>query len=108
MRRYLVIGMLAGWALWPTLIVAAYGIDASERFAPQWVIRSDIPDTLASVLIVAAWPVAAGGWLFIWGDGPQPPEWVTGWPFNVAVGLLLYGTLGAIAGAIYARRHKPE
>lgn len=47
--------------------------------------------------IVAALPVAAGGWLFVWGDGAQPPSWVTGIPFNVLVGLVLYGGLGVMA-----------
>ena len=94
--------MLGGWALWLTLIVSAYGIDASERFAPQWVKRADIPDTLASVMIIAALPVEYGGYFLVWGEG-GPPDSLKGWPFNTLVGLVLYGALGVIAAAIYVQ-----
>jgi hypothetical protein len=104
MRRKYLLGMLIGWALWLAIIAAAYGADASERYAPQWVKRADIPDMLATVLIVAAVPIKYGGWLLTWGDGGQPPEWVTGWPLNVAVGLILYGALGIVVAAILTRR----
>lgn len=45
---------------------------------------------------VATWPVAGiGTLLFDWQTGPQPEPWVTGASFNVAIGLVLYGVLGA-------------
>jgi len=103
MPRHYLIGMVAGWAVWLILMAGAYGVDASERFAPMWVREADIPDTVATALIVAALPVKFGGWLFIWGDGPQPPEWVSGLPLNTLVGLVLYGSLGVAAAAIYGR-----
>jgi len=108
MSRQYIIGVLSGWTLWIALYASAFAVEASETYFPKFLRDADVPDTLGTVLLVAAVPVAAGGWLFIWGDGPQPPEWVTGVPFNVAVGLLLYGALGVIAAAIYARRHKPR
>jgi hypothetical protein len=102
MRRYL-IRVLAGWTLWAVLYAAAFAVEASETYWPRLLRDADLPDMLGTVLIVAAMPVAAGGWLFVWGDGPQPEPWVTGVPFNVAVGLLLYGIVGLVAGAIFSR-----
>ena len=104
MSRHYLVSMFAGWAFWLILIVAAYSVDASEQFIPKGARKADIPDTVATVLIVAAFPVKVGGWLFLWGDGSQPPEWVTGLPFNALIGLALYGTLGIIVGTIYGRR----
>ena len=97
MRRYLVTGVLAGWGLWLAFYAAAYAVEASETYWPKMLRDADLPDTIGTVLLVAALPVAAGGWLFVWGDGAQPPSWVTGIPFNVLVGLALYGALGVLA-----------
>ena len=108
MWRSILIGVVAGWALWGALIGAGYACEAFETWFPKWAHKADIPDTLGTVLIVAALPVAVGGWLFIWGDGPQPPPWVTSVPFNVAVGLILYGLLGGVIAIIYGRRRKQQ
>ena len=108
MQRTFVIGMLAGWTLWVALYAAAHAVEASETYWPRLLRDADLPDTIGSALLVIALPVAAGGWLFVWGDGPQPPAWVTGVPFNVAVGLILWGTLGVLAMTVYTRLRKPK
>jgi hypothetical protein len=107
MRRYL-IRIFAGWVFWATLYAAAFAVEASEIYWPRLLRDADVPDMLGTACLVAAMPVAAGGWLFVWGDGPQPEPWVTGVPFNVAVGLLLYGVLGLVVGAIYSRWRSPK
>ena len=104
--RHHIIHILAGWALWAGLYAAAFAVESSETSWPRLLRDADVPDMLGTVLIVAAMPVAAGGWLFVWGNGAQPESWVTGLPFNVTVGLVLYGVLGLIVGAIYGRLRK--
>ena len=95
MRRHLVIGMLAGWALWGVLFAIAYMYLAGGGF---------LPGIVGFPAAVIALPIAWGGWVYIWGDGPgQPPTWATTMWLSVVFGLVLYGALGAMAGAIYAR-----
>ena len=93
--RSVTIGVIAGWTLWLILVGIAIAIESLEPKFPQWVQEADLPDTIGGISRLAAWPVVVGGWLFIWGDGAQPPSWVTSLPFNVLVGVILYGSLGA-------------
>jgi hypothetical protein len=90
MRRFIV-GILAGWLLSATLYAGAHAIEASERYWPRMLRDADVPDTLGSGLLIAAMPVTFAGW-----DGEQPPDWM---PFD----LMLYGLLGVVATAIFAR-----
>jgi hypothetical protein len=95
MRRQLINGMLAGCALWGVLFVIGYLHLAGGGF---------LPGVVGFWAAVIALPIAWGGWVFVWGDGPgQPPAWATTFWFSVVFGLLLYGTLGAMTGALYAR-----
>ena len=58
MNLHYIFGTLCGWGL-VALIVAAHGIDASERYAPQWVkladllARYNVNDYAASVKVYA-------------------------------------------------------
>jgi len=101
MRRYI----LAGWAVWLTMVALYYSYEAFGRALMPKAIRRAV-DVAMTIEGVATWPVALGGWLFVWGDGEQPPRWVTGMPFNVAVGLVLYGVLGLVIGALYSAWRK--
>ena len=91
-----------GVAVWLTMVAVYYGYEAFGRALVPKVIRRAV-DFVMTVEGVATWPVALGGWLFVWGDGEQPPRWVTGMPFNVAVGLVIYGGLGLVVGALWSR-----
>jgi hypothetical protein len=104
MRRSVVIGILVGWALWAIIFGAGAACQTLEPWFPRWAKLADIPDTLATSFMVAAAPVAVGGWLLIWGDGPQPPAWVKSLPFNLFIALVLYGAMGALIGYLIARR----
>jgi ABC-type Na+ efflux pump permease subunit len=98
MRRQYIIGMLAGWALWMMLFAIGWGFLRGPSF---------VPAPVGNAAAIAALPIAWGGWVFVWGDGPgQPPAWATAMPFSVVFGLLLYGALGIAASAIYARLRK--
>lgn len=104
MRRHLIIGMVVGWALWAVLFGIGYPYVTGARFFPELLRDSKAFAYVGNASAVAALPIAWGGWLFIWGDGPgQPPSWATTTWFSVVFGLLLYGALGAAAGAIIAR-----
>jgi hypothetical protein len=106
--RRITIGVVAGWILWLALVCTAIAMEALEPRFPRWVVDADLPDTIGGVCRVAAWPIAVGGWQFIWGDGPQSPSWVTSLPFNVLVGLVLYGSIGMFIGAVYDRLKKQK
>lgn len=95
MRRRHFIGMIFGWALWLTLIATEAAYAASISSIPK--AMRGIADPVLTVVGLAAWPVALGGW-FNSGEGPHLSV-----PLNVAVGLIIWGTLGVVA-AIYARR----
>jgi hypothetical protein len=106
MRRYL-IRIMAGWAFWLALLAIYFGTHGSAHFAPRPV--RQLAYTLDMVVAVATWPVVGiGTLLFDWQTGPQPEPWVTGMPFNVVVGLTIYGVLGLVVGALYSwwRRRK--
>jgi hypothetical protein len=94
-------GMLAGWALWAVLFAIGYLYLTGPNFLPK---DSAVFGYVGFAAAVAALPIAWGGWVFIWGDGPgQPPAFATTMWFTVVFGLALYGFLGAIAGAMVAR-----
>lgn len=100
MRRF--VGRIcAGWIFWLALVAMYYSYQSAARELVPKAIRRAV-DFLMTIEGLATWPVALGGWLFVWGDGPQPEPWVTGMPFNVAVGLVLYGVLGLAVGALYS------
>jgi hypothetical protein len=99
MRRRVITGMVAGWVLW----VALVAMDLAYRDA-----RGQIPQSMRGAVDVvmtgvafAAWPVGYVGYFFIWGEGP--PAWLRHWAPNVVIYLAIYGTLGAMAVAIYQR-----
>jgi hypothetical protein len=106
MKRKDFIGMLLGWALWLVLAASEFGYERSRSAIPHSI--RELSDVAFTAVGVAAWPVALGGWLFVWGDGAQPPNWVTWLPFNVAVGLVLWGSLGVIAATVYLRLREPR
>lgn len=73
-----IIGGIAGELFWGLAILGAYFFEAFESSFPRWFLELDLADTFGSICAVVAAPVAIGGWLFIWRDGPQPPAWVLG------------------------------
>ena len=98
MKRYI----LAGWGFWLLLLAVYYTFRGSTHLAPRPV--RHLAQVAMQIETVATWPVAAGGALLLdWQTGPQPAPWVTGKPFNVVVGLALYGALGLVVGAIHSR-----
>ena len=104
MRRRLVTGMLAGWALWGVLFTIGYPYVTGARIFPEVLRDSEAFAHIAHAAAIAALPIAWGGWLFIWGDGPgQPPSWATTMWFTVVFGLVLYGALCVAAAAIYGK-----
>ena len=106
MLRYIT-PVLAGWIFWLAMVALYYAYEAFARALVPKAIRRAV-DFLMTIEGLATWPVALGGWLFIWGDGPQPERWVTGLPFNVAVAFVIYGALGLAVGAIFNRLRKPS
>jgi hypothetical protein len=92
MRRRIIIGVLAGWALW----AFAFGLWYSERTNLQ-LLRS-LPAPVSSCVSVAAVPIAIGGWFFVWGDNGPPYPWLDNMRFNVAANLVIYGILGGVVG----------
>lgn len=103
MRRHLFIGMLCGWALWLAFAVVEFLYEQFRTSIPNSV--EDVTNFIYLCINIAVWPMELGGWM-IWGDGNWP-AWA-GWPLNIAIGLMLWGTLGAITGAIYGHGRKPE
>jgi hypothetical protein len=100
MRGHLIIGMLAGWALFGVLFAIGYGYVTGDGLA--------VGGYVGYVAAIMSMPIGFGGWVFVWGDGPgQPPAWATTMWFSVVFGLVLYGALGAMAGSIIARLRKP-
>ncbi|BBO34584.1 hypothetical protein [Lacipirellula parvula] len=99
-----IVGMLAGWALWAAFFAVAYVVmQRGTAILPE----PGVFKNLISVITIAAMPIAIGGFLFVWGDGAgQPPPFMTTMWFNIVFGLILYGALGAMAGAIYGRLRK--
>jgi hypothetical protein len=77
------VGMVAGQLLWGCMAIVASGA------------RSTILSLLAA-------PLALGGWLYVWGDNGPPYAWIDSWSGVIAVGLGLYGTVGAAIGFIVA------
>jgi hypothetical protein len=85
MKRKVLIGMLTGQLAFAAVFVVWLVFDI------RW-------------LMPVAMPIALGGWLFIWGDGPQPPQFVNSRWFAFVTGLVIYGAIGALAGRLYQRR----
>ncbi len=104
MRRRVITGIVAGWVLWVALAATEFAYHDARGHIPKSV-RGAV-DVVMTGVACAAWPVGFVGYFFIWGEGP--PAWLRYWAPNVAIGLAIYGTLGAMAGAIYARRRKSE
>ena len=100
MRRHHVFGMLSGWALWGVFFAMGYWYLRGDGFPKDSKVFGYVGFTAA----IAALPIAWGGWVFVWGDGPgQPPAWATTMWFSVVFGLVLYGALGIAASEIYYR-----
>jgi hypothetical protein len=97
-----IIGGIAGEFFWGLAILGAYFFEAFASSFPRWFLDLDLADILGSICAVIAAPIAIGGWLFIWGDGPQPPAWVKSIVFNVAFAVCFYGAVGALAGRFVA------
>jgi hypothetical protein len=102
MSRHFVVGVLAGWALWAAVFAIGYGYLTGDGLV--------IGGRTGFAAAVLSMPVSFGGWVYIWGDGPgQPPAFVNALWFTVLLGLVLYGALGAMAAAVYARlRNRPK
>jgi hypothetical protein len=102
MKLHYILGCLAGWALWIVFIA----IDHAHS-----VFRSDLPkamlpvaDLVAGVMGIAAWPVAWGGW-FLWAEGTMRPIY-SHLVLNIAVNMVLWGTLGAQFAKWWHRRRQ--
>lgn len=96
-------GVALAELLWGLALFGAYFFEFVEPFFPQWLDWFDIPDTLGSICAFIAVPVAAGGWLLVWGDNGPPYPWLESWQFHIAFGVMFYGLLGAIIGGITTR-----
>ena len=101
-----VIGAIAGEAGWGLAILGAHLFEAYEQWFPEWFLRMDLADTLGSICEIMAFPVALGGWMFIWGDSGGPHPWVDSLAFNVGFGLCLYALLGVMIGLFVSRRSR--
>jgi hypothetical protein len=97
-------GSIFGLIIWILSGLAAYGLEASEASFPRWMKQLDLVDTVGSVFMVIAAPIAVGGWLMIWGDGPQPPSWLTSLSFNVGFGICFYALLGGVVGLWFSKQ----
>jgi hypothetical protein len=97
-------GAIVGVSLWAFVVVGAFAMEANQSRFPQWMEQADLVDTIGSVLMVIAAPIAVGGWLMIWGDGPQPPAWLTSIPFSICFGICFYGLLGSLIGLIFSKK----
>jgi hypothetical protein len=95
MKRYIT-GCLAGWALWLALVGIHYIHAVMARSIPTMV--RDAVNLVAAWIGLAAWPLGYGGWL-AWGEGPHLNP-----AANIAVSMILWGTLGVIAAGLIHRR----
>jgi hypothetical protein len=96
MKRY-IIGAMIGWALFALLFAVGYAYVTGNGF-PRW-----MPGRIGSVAAIASMPGFAW-WALVSGDGPgQLPAFANTVWFSAVFGLILYGALGATAGAIYGR-----
>jgi hypothetical protein len=95
------IGMLAGWATWVAFVAMAFYYRDARKFVPQSV--RDVSDFLMLGVELAALPVGLGGWIWVWGDA-GPPWWAKGWAQHVAIGLIVFGTVGALGSSLFTRR----
>ena len=98
------IGVIIGEAVWGLALFGAHAFDAYEHWFPRWFLQLDLADTLGSMCMVIAAPVAVGGWLLIWGDNGPPYQWLESTAFNIGFGLCLYALLGAIVSHLISRR----
>lgn len=87
-------GMFAGWALWAVLYAIGYGYLTGHAF---------LPGIIGFAAAVASMPIGFGGWLWLGQGGTY-----IGLLLDIAVCLVVYGALGAMAGAIIARFRKPR
>jgi hypothetical protein len=101
MLRRVVIGVTAGCVLWVALAEAdiLYRFRGANRHVPKS--ERGVADAVMTGVAFAAWPVQLGGYFLVWGE--SPPSWAQGRAANVAIGLILYGALGAMTGAICRR-----
>jgi hypothetical protein len=96
-RKPWIIGAIVGVIFWGTALLSVFAFEASEKFAPDWVVKLDLPDTLGSICAIFAVPVIIFGFAFIWGDDP-PYAWLNNIAFNIGFAVVLYGTIGALVG----------
>jgi hypothetical protein len=92
-------GMFAGQAVWLLLVMILESdvLNIAEGWLPQWAKKLDVLDIVGSCIMVLAMPVPVGGWLLIWGEAGPPYPWIESWPFNLAIGLAIYGTMGIVS-----------
>jgi hypothetical protein len=99
MKWRLVVGLIAGWALWIVLAAVERVYSVSVVSVPQSV--RVVADPVMTVVGLVAWPLALGGW-FLWGENYLTIT--SNMPLNVVIGLTLWGGLGVLAAVLIHRR----
>jgi hypothetical protein len=97
-------GTIVGVVYWVIALVGAYALETNTLSFPRWMEKTDLADSIGSMIMIIAAPIAAGGWLMIWGDGPQPPAWLTSATFNICFAICFYAILGGMIGQMFSKK----
>jgi hypothetical protein len=104
MKRSIVVGVIAGWAVWGTLCALFYAMQEWSYVLPSWMTDGSAFGFIGAGVAIAWAPVTMGGWFFLWGDNGPPYPWIDSWGFIVTFGMTFYGILGALAGMLFSQR----